>query len=109
MEDNKLIAEFMQFEHNGDTLLNYVNGNPNLDIEPLEYHTSWDWLMPVVEEIEKLGYDFTASKRRDILVYDANFMDENNIDIVYIENYKDRKEATYQAVVEFIEFYNLHK
>ena len=54
-ESNKLIAEFMQFEHNGDTLLNYVNGNPNLDIEPLEYHTSWDWLMPVVNECMQRG------------------------------------------------------
>ena len=38
MKDNKLIAEFME-----------VDGF--LSLSQMEYHTSWDWLMPVIEKI----------------------------------------------------------
>ena len=41
MKDNKLIAEFME-----------VDGF--LSLSQMNYHTSWDWLMPVVEKIESL-------------------------------------------------------
>ena len=71
-----------------------------------EYHISWEWLMPVVEKIEEYGYDFIASKRRATFTYDANFMDEVNNDVVYVEDCKDRKEATYKAVIEFIKQLN---
>lgn len=73
----------------------------------LNYHTSWDWLMPVVEKIEEQhGCDFIATKRRATRTYDANFMDEVNNYVVYVEGCKDRKEATYKAVVEFIKQLN---
>ena len=38
MKDNKLIAEFM---------------GANTSIE-MRFHTSWDWLMPVVDKIEQV-------------------------------------------------------
>ena len=41
MKENKLIAEFMD--------VNLIEGQPG------DYHTSWDWLMPVVE---KIGDDY---------------------------------------------------
>ena len=44
MNDNKLIAEFMGKE----IYQKYHKSN---------YHTSWDWLMPVVEKIENDGLD----------------------------------------------------
>jgi len=45
-ESNKLIAEFM-----GVDIHEFVmNGG-----KKWEYHSSWDWLMPVVEKIEELG------------------------------------------------------
>ena len=41
MNDNKLIAEFMNHEYRCDAY-----GNT--------YNNSWDWLMPVIEEIDHL-------------------------------------------------------
>ena len=38
MNNNKLIAEFMEY--------NYQNDFEHL----MMYHTSWDWLMPVIEK-----------------------------------------------------------
>ena len=51
MNDNKLIAEFMGLpivEHDG------MWYNPEDTNMKFNYDTSWDWLMPVVEKIEKL-------------------------------------------------------
>ena len=63
-EENKLIAEFMgwkvdksissaHFKKTGGYHL--TNGTRTMASDQLQYHTSWDWLMPVVEKIEELG------------------------------------------------------
>tara|TARA_R110000751_G_scaffold73213_1_gene148187 strand:- start:1099 stop:1371 length:273 start_codon:yes stop_codon:yes gene_type:complete len=89
MKDNKLIAEFMDMQ---ETNLGWVDGRRHIlnddSISPLLYHTSWDWLMPVVEKIYQLELDNEGA----LLVRDA--VAEANLN------------NTYQAVVEFIEWYN---
>ena len=100
MKENKLIAEFM-----GYAFVNGVYESPKdeFHIDEMLYHTSWDWLMPVVEKIESDDrYDV------DILQYGTRITDNqkeivNNIaDISF-----DKKiEHTHNAVVEFIKWYN---
>ena len=66
MKDNKLIAEFMGIEEaynpNGnDWVLKTTTPDVNGDTDILEsykgnelqYHSSWDWLMPVMAELVK--------------------------------------------------------
>ena len=84
MNDNKLIAEFMNVPK-------FKKARSN----KLLYDTSWDWLMPVVEKIEGLGYwvnrndgDVTISNKSDIVVITP--MSSGGIDMMY------------KAVVEFI-------
>ena len=48
MKENKLIAEFMEWKPNEHHWC--LNGDKNL-----QYDTSWDWLMPVVEKIEQVN------------------------------------------------------
>ena len=82
MRDNKLIAEFMGVDQvDIDTWLE-TNSN-------LKYHTSWDWLMPVVEKVFILSEDEEAW-RMDI---------ESGLTTLNIDE-------TYRAVVEFINEYN---
>ena len=60
MENNKLIAEFMGLDSFKDSLATLHQGKINVDVdvyEQAQYHTSWDWLMPVVEKIENGGLD----------------------------------------------------
>ena len=45
MNNNKLIAEFMEY--------NYQNDFEHL----MMYHTSWDWLMPVIAKCTELNSD----------------------------------------------------
>ena len=54
-EGNKLISEFMGWRFIFDGNVMFLNQNtPAKPINKLEYHSSWDWLMPVVEKIESL-------------------------------------------------------
>ena len=82
-------------------------GNECGDYITPHYHCNWNELMPVVEKIEEQHRcDFIATKRRATRTYDANFMDEVNNYVVYVEDCKGRQEATYKAVVEFIKQHN---
>jgi len=52
-KNNKLIAEFMGLDSFKDSLASLHQGKINVDVdvyEQAQYHTSWDWLMPVIEK-----------------------------------------------------------
>jgi len=53
MKDNKLIAEFMGVETTDGLVF---QDNNTHEFHPIKYHTSWDWLMPVIENIDHLQY-----------------------------------------------------
>ncbi len=77
---NKLIAEFM--------------GDKFSDVAEMKYHTSWDWLMPVVEKC---------------LVGEAEQSEEisnTTIKNIYEGICNQDISFAYQAVVEFINEYN---
>ena len=112
IEGNKLIAEFMglkqnDFEHwiNKDYLF-----GPQLklfDFE-LKFHSSWDWLMLIVEKIENdLQDSFTVdiiNKNQCEIVRNGNeFICGYGFETVYHSKIK----AVYYSVVEFIKWYNL--
>jgi hypothetical protein len=88
---NKLIAEFMGMTpcltDEGDFL---IKGNP-IDAKHLPYDTSWDWLMPVANEIIKSRYEQNADWDMKVLKY---ALQTTNIELVY------------KAVLEFIKNQN---
>lgn len=93
MSDNKLIAEFMGLESFKDSLASLHNGKINVSVDlhkQAQYHTEWNWLMPVVQKC------FDTQQPSEGQHY---FINESlltmDIDVVY-----DR-------VVEFIKEYNL--
>ena len=72
MESNKLIAEFMGMENERHsdgrylftTDIDELKGADTRFWEQLYFHVSWDWLIPVVEKIESLGYTFEKNFQR---------------------------------------------
>ena len=63
MKDNKLIAEFMGLEmheskHRYITTYYVIIAEVPIELPHLQYHTSWDWLMPVVHKIREDDMDF---------------------------------------------------
>ena len=99
MNDNKLIAEFMGYEvkHGKCYSPKYNDGT----IAPMQFQKSWDWLMSVVDKIESLGYEFSIAESRCEIKRNSDNKQVLNVDDWYI-----KKEATYNAVVEFIKEYN---
>ena len=55
MKNNKLIAEFMGCTHPFNDLTDatlYKVSHGTFEAQELKYHTSWDWLIPVIEKIQ---------------------------------------------------------
>jgi len=98
MKENKLIAEFMglELEETLDGLFVYARKEQSpiklndirtefYEVHELQYHISWDWLMPVVDKIENYLSDNVGK-----VGYFDECLSSNNL------------EVRYQAVVEFI-------
>lgn len=111
-EYNKLIAEFMGWNIKSPTTIptNLHLSNLELDngeVMELQFQEPWAWLMTVVEDIESFKDDNNCCK------YNVNIQqcwveiidNENSDEIVAVDGY-DKKAATYNAVVEFIKWYN---
>ena len=101
-ENNKLIAEFMRVVFHDDEN-QYYNADGLHIGNTLQYHTSWDWLMPVVEKIE-YSYKYDV----EILQYGTRVL-ENGVEIITnVADFSfDKKiEHCYDAVVEFINSYD---
>ena len=99
-EENKLIAEFMGMESFKDMLSTLNNGKINISIdiyEQAKYHSSWDWLMPVVEKIEQTNDGCTLVIIEDERCYIDN---QKGFEIDSVGHTKI--EAVYNAVIKFI-------
>ena len=93
VEKNRMIAEFIGFKLQDNPNERWFgqyfttsNGLWANRIELLHFDTSWDWLMPVVEKIESVN-EGVPQQLLNVSLFS------------YIED-------VYNAVVEFIEWYN---
>ncbi len=84
-ENKKLIAEFMGVVFHDDEN-QYYNADGLHIGNTLQYHTSWNWLMPVVERIEQVHEGVPKQ-------------------LLHLSLFSTRAEV-HKAVVEFIEWYN---
>ncbi|MDA9302834.1 hypothetical protein N9Q25_00410 [bacterium] len=96
MKSNKVIAEFMGMTYgdpNDDSVMIQMTsqGNEVVPIESMKYHSSWDWLMPVVGKLLDLDEPASASDHRYRL---KDALVETNID------------SMYDMAVEFIKKHN---
>lgn len=106
-EENKLIAEFMELKRYWDGRYGWIYPNPVqgergsvLGDKGLKYHSSWEWLMPVIEKIEKANYGFKMCRK----VVEIYFDDSKEVILTVKEN--SRLNSLHKAVVEFIKWYN---
>ncbi len=101
-KNNKLIAEFMGnptiFNPIHDATLYQVKEQSNMTyhIDELEYHTSWDWLMPVVEQC--------LEKHNNLI--DGRYVIDTPYSLIAQALQAVSLKETYNAVVEFIKDQN---
>ena len=123
--NNKLIAEFMGGKlsaHSpnlinmpqtiGDAKIHCVKGSELLPngtyslfyLHELKYHSSWDWLMSVVEKIESVQAWHVEISTDSCTLHNGLLKEP-----IFETYMKTKIEATYNAVVEFIKWYNKEK
>jgi hypothetical protein len=88
MNDNKLIAEFMDMQDYQE-MGEYVTP---------PFHTSWDWLMPVVEKIESMNYIVEIITHKTEISKKKEYPNKSKVMMASGEKIN----TTYQAVIEFI-------
>ena len=113
VEQNKLIAVFMgglytlSFELKKGEMWVPIHGICRYDTiesgrgQTLQYHRSWDWIMPVVEKIENFNHSATLFIIEDER---CHIDTQNGFEIDSVGHTKI--EAVYNACIEFIKWYN---
>lgn len=99
-EGNIAIAEFMGVHITPPGLRRNVMVKSHYLIE-LKYHTSWDWLMPVVEKIESLGYEVVITETDCYVI-----VEKEPIYKAYESNLETKIASTYNLCLSFIKYYN---
>jgi len=103
--NNKLIGKFMGGHDNGQNRWYniFLGQNGYYWSDQLKFHSSWEWLMSVVEKIESLEWNVNINK--NCCIYD----NQHKITACgkSITRLGDTKiESVWLAVVEFIKWYN---
>ena len=119
IENNKLIAEFMGMELGDDKTMYFddaENLHPPMPFDQLKFHTSWDWLAPVISkcrdesDIEDSPV-YPADREYHFLLpfWEAIYYSLEGCDRNETYKFLPYKNETYEAVVEFIKGYNKQK
>jgi hypothetical protein len=89
MKDNRLIADFMGFHRTekGYIMGGFGDGTFGL-AEELHFHTSWDWLMPVIDKC----YQEHMSKHIAEAVMTCNINEAYNAVVEFIKEYNDEQQ-----------------
>lgn len=106
--ENEIIAEFMGGWNKDPHTRKYGINIPHMknqwwDIDELQYHASWDWLMPVVEKIENMGH----STKIECNGISTTVTISPNVSVW--NNPSTKIDKAYKAVVQFIKWYNEQK
>lgn len=116
IEGNKLIAEFMKAEQHTPYWVNLRAG-----VRGEYYHSSWNWLMPVVEKIGKIGIPDDKYESGERIYVDNYYprtfgmMDNKGENYLFrlngftVHESKTLIGSVYLGVIEFIKWHNEHK
>jgi len=118
-ENNKLIAEFMGWTYHPETSTHGMRDNtweykPHYYHHSLLFHSSWDWLMPVVEKIESLDeLGGIVTIKQGLCIIESRMLGDKSVyakvNHYFLQGVKGKQQATHEAVVEFIKWYNQNK
>lgn len=101
LENNRLIAKFMGHRYDDNRNSHSSSDFYYYEDSELEYNTSWDWLMEVVEKIEKTNLGSLEIQSKNLVLLQYNQKTAMYYNSTLIEN-------VYNACVEFVKWYNNH-
>lgn len=106
LKNNILIAKFMGYEPAPEVAPNYYIKKQTgaMRANEMLYHSSWDWLMPVVEKIELLGNSVRIGSifiQKNRVAHRCSIVGKR----IVVNNSGSKIKAVYSAVVKFINNY----
>lgn len=107
---NRLIADFdpeMRIDPTDPKKESYYRGLNWVHLRDLEYHSSWEWLMPIVEKVEK--YCRVEISTPQICIwykYEDELKSEDGFYCSIPTHGKEKIKVLFTAIVQFIEWYN---
>ena len=111
LEYNKRCAEFLGWKNlNDDSFPEYVNPLGDFyQLKELKFHSDWNWIMAVVEAIEKLKFNVRITIA--CITIENAFDNDSNLSPIYKFHstqgeFESKKEAVVQAINEFLIWYN---
>lgn len=111
MKDNKLIAEFIGRKGNNNPKLYTWKGITVLTddiwyyISDAKFHSSWDWLMPVVEKIEDMKFG-EGTTSVNVNFKQCTIEADGGLILISDIGGESKLIAVYEAVIKFIKWYN---
>lgn len=114
LEGNKIIAKFMQYndidchECKHSDVCNHLQCGLSTQekIEQFKFHSSYDWIMPVVEKIEQLLFPNDVFYNIHILGGCCVCIISSDMDELGQYSEPTKILTVFKAVVEFIKWYN---
>jgi len=102
--ENELIARFRGMQVNNGWVNLYEHPtSPQMSSENLDYNHNWSSLMPVVEQIEELGFSFQIRKE-DIIIRPTSYFGSFPLMISIVK--ESKIDAVHDVVVQFIKWHN---
>ena len=110
IENNKLIAEFLEFNLTTDGIQTlYYDKQNSLKVLP-KFHNDWNWLIGVVERIEGFEDENRCAKYNvNIQQCFVEIIDNHSSETIIEVDCNSKIQAVYNACVEFIKWYNKQK
>jgi len=119
VEGNNLMAVFMKRTFMEEMLDDQMDLQGTRD---MRFHSSWDWLMPVVERIQELTF-IDSSKHPIVIIYNNHASisignpgyHKNTKDAGYyyaktygVDTPLNKIEATWSVIVHFLQWFEIH-
>lgn len=108
IEINRKIALFMGYKENGECITHPEFGTyTKKGLSLLKYHDSYEWLMPVVEEINK--YDWVTINADECKIHSLNVGAFDNFITISDGDYCDLYNIIYKTVSKYINWWYKNK
>ena len=111
LQYNKLCAEFLGFKHHegSEYWTTMLWGGNGFTLRQMRFHSDWNWIMEVVEAIEKLHFNVRMSCT--CITIENAFDNDSDLNPIYkfhsIQGeFETKKEAVVQAINQFLIWYN---
>lgn len=109
-EGNVLIAKFMKTELQVNSTVHYryrvSKSLPDLSINELKYHSSWDWQVPVWAKLSLQIKELSKGlSLRTLTEYKIRDYENDYIDAIFDNDVS----KGFEAIIDIIEWYNLNK